>query len=735
MATVGLGFTLSANAQQMASGINAGVVELQKLGYAAKRTAADVATLRNIEIGRAFISATQAVVNTFTNFTSGAASAVDSTLKLSRSLGISYQELRQLQLAADLSGASSEQLATAFTKAQVTIVNAGKGGKEAVADLKALGLTVDDLAGKSVTDQFSAIASAINRIQDPAQRAAAAVGVFGKSGAQLLPVFSGLPDSLRQAQGFLDQFKGGLTGVDAARIEQLNDAFTLTGQAVQELAGKLLAQLQPALQAGAEQFVAFVARLDVSAIASAATNAVNDLVNIFSAFAQVAAPLSQNILPAIGGYLAFINRQAIGAGIVQLARAFGAAATAGVGYSAAAGAASVANVTLAASFRALLASTGVGLLVVALGAAGGALIEYGLSGQAAGADVAAATAAAEEQTKQAEAAVRSATTAVQDFGQEAKLAFKLPAEITDQTLLQGTVDAALSAFKQFAQEAGRLDAIPQELADAFDTLQTDVDNVNRKVIDIGSGEKFIAQSAAEVLAIIERRKKALDAEKKATEAVAEASRKASEDARKRVQELVDAGLPDAERSRLTLNKDLLAIQQTIADAEKQFADARAAGDSAAVAQAEERLRITRETAAAATDAAKEQARQRDLEALGFDSSLLKPAVTVKDEFLKVRQAFDKGLIDGGQARNALQKLAADGIQIRKEIAAELSRPSSRALEVNDVRTQAGFASFVSMASGRPDPAIEQRSQQLVRLDEIRRALVAIGARPVEILGG
>jgi hypothetical protein len=181
-------------------------------------------------------------------------------------------------------------------------------------------------------------------------------------------------------------------------------------------------------------------------------------------------------------------------------------------------------------------------------------------------------------------------------------------------------------------------------------------------------------------------------------------------------------------------KDLLAIQQTIADAEKALADARKTGDAQAISAAQQRLTLTQQTAAAATDAAKEQARQRELAALGLDQSLLKPVQQVTDQFKKVRDAFDRGLIDGGEARNALNNLAQEGIAIRKEIAAELARPSTQALQANDLRTQQGASQFLSLATGRADPAIEQRAQQLAKLEEIRRGLVAVGANPVEILG-
>lgn len=250
----------------------------------------------------------------------------------------------------------------------------------------------------------------------------------------------------------------------------------------------------------------------------------------------------------------------------------------------------------------------------------------------------------------------------------------------------------------------------------------------------GQSLQIVEQQSRAVLAQVKELTQAREAEKKATEAGTEAARKASEEAAKRVQGLAESGISAAEQSRLQYTQDLLAIQQTIADAERALAEARKTNDLRAISDAEKRLQLVRETAGVATRAAKDQKRERDLSALGLDQGLLKPVQTVTDEFKKVRTAFDRGLIDGGQARTALQNLAAEGVAIRKEIAAELARPSQNALTVSDVRSQAGASEFLRLATGRADPAIEQRAQQLAKLEEIRRGLAAVGANPVEILG-
>lgn len=376
MATVALGFQISASATQMAGGINTAAVELQKLGYAAKKTATDVATLKGIEIGRVFVNSVQAVANTFNNFTSGAASAIEQTANLSRSLGISYQQLDQLQIAADLAAVSSETLANAFTRAQVTISQAGKGSKSAEAALKTLGLSVTDLEGRTSDVQFQTLANAITQIADPTERAAAAVAIFGRSGAQLLPVFAELSTNLDTASTFLAKFNGGITAAQAEQVMAVGDAFQLVGLAVQQLAGQVLAELSPVLTEAAEGIVDFISKIDVTSVANTAAGAIETLGNVFSILAQVIEPIANNLLPAIGFALGFINAQAISTGISSLAASFTTAATASGAFSFSAGIAAVATNVLKVAIRGLLAATVIGAVAAGLGLLAEAAFSY-----------------------------------------------------------------------------------------------------------------------------------------------------------------------------------------------------------------------------------------------------------------------------------------------------------------------------------------------------------------------
>jgi hypothetical protein len=189
------------------------------------------------------------------------------------------------------------------------------------------------------------------------------------------------------------------------------------------------------------------------------------------------------------------------------------------------------------------------------------------------------------------------------------------------------------------------------------------------------------------------------------------------------------GLGGGEQSRLKLAEDLLAIDRERSNAEQAFSAARKANDQAGIAAARERLQLVGDAAATA----REQDRQRQLQALGIDNNLLQPAKTIGDEFAKVRDAFKQGLIDPDQAKNALRNLADEGIKIRRDLNADLARPSQQALEVQDIRSGC-IAEFLRLAAGREDPAIEQNRQQLQELSRIRQGLERIGVRAVDILG-
>lgn len=727
MAKVGLAFQLSANAAGMSAGINAGVVELQKLGLAAKKTSQDVAVLKTLQIGQAFLSGIRTITTTFTQFTSGASSAIDQSNKLSRALGISYEELTQLQLAADLAGANSEQLANAFTRAQVTITKAARGGVEATRALRSLGLSVNELSSLSASQQFERIATAVAGIQNPAQRAAAAVAIFGRSGAQLLPVFQELSSNLQRAEGFFGGFQRRLSANDASQIEAVNDAFTEVSRAVQELAGLLIANLSPALLRGAENLKSFIQNVNVDRVADRVSAALENLARAAKLVGDVISLGLQKPLFTIGLALAFINRQAIKSAVTTLGASFVAAASGARALSVSMVAAAAAANVLKVALRGLATATVVGVVGVALSIAAEKALSF------AGIGVGAAEEVKQEMDKLG-AAINAGGRGFDNFGdaavkagKKAKDALSVP-NVSFVTLAQDAVGQAASSVAELAKELGGLDRVPADILADFGEIQFLIQDANTDLVNQN-------QIAGEILTLSQRLTASIKAQADARKADTDAARKAADEARRineasreRVRGLAEQGLSPVDQSRLQLARDLVDIDRERANAERDLAQARASNDAQSIAAAQQRLRLTDLAAKAAT----ERDRTSRLQALGVDQNLLKPARTIADEFKAVREAFNQKLIDPEQARNALRNLAAEGIEIRREIDRELSRPSGEALRVADLRSSEGIAQF--FAAGRRDPAVDQRAQQIAKLDEIRRALEAVGARPVDILG-
>jgi hypothetical protein len=108
--------------------------------------------------------------------------------------GISAEAVQELSFAAQQNGTDFDTVSSGMARMSNAIVEAPK---EAVASMKALGLSVDDLKAMAPDQAFEAIAAGIAKIPDPMQRSKLAMDLFGKSGADLLPVLTSDIGALR----------------------------------------------------------------------------------------------------------------------------------------------------------------------------------------------------------------------------------------------------------------------------------------------------------------------------------------------------------------------------------------------------------------------------------------------------------------------------------------------------------------------------------------------------------
>ena len=167
--------------------------------------------------------------------------------------GISIDALQRLQFAAGLSGGSLENVSGAVGRMQKALVEAGEGSKQAREALDRLGLSANQILALSPDKQFEAVAVAIAAIEDPAARTTAAMALFGKSGAELVPTLVAIGTNAEDINAQLSAIGGPVSAEAIAKVDTLGDQLDILKTAGKntaiELAALASVVLGPVLQA------------------------------------------------------------------------------------------------------------------------------------------------------------------------------------------------------------------------------------------------------------------------------------------------------------------------------------------------------------------------------------------------------------------------------------------------------------------------------------------------------
>lgn len=220
--------------------------------------------LASIELGRLFVDGVQALANVFrdvanrvTALVSNVNSGIDTLNDLSARTGIGVEALQGYSLAAKLAGVDTEQFGAAVQKLAVNIGKATPGDALDKA-LKGINLSLADLRALSPEQQFSEIGAAISQLPTAADRAAAAVAIFGKQGAALAPLFREGAASIEELQAKAERLGIVVSETQVNNVADMNDAFDLVSATINGIIGQVIGNLAPAVTAVTDQFLKFV---------------------------------------------------------------------------------------------------------------------------------------------------------------------------------------------------------------------------------------------------------------------------------------------------------------------------------------------------------------------------------------------------------------------------------------------------------------------------------------------
>ena len=185
---------------------------------------------------------------------------IDNITDQANKLGLSFSELNTLQRSlGESSGLGADQIALAMQKFQIGIVEAQQSGKGASFDaLKTLGIDPESLAGMSQSQQFAAIADAMQGVSTHAERLKLAFDLFGKSGADLVSSLEEGGDKLREMEQFAKQTGMNLSDVQVEGIGAANDAMDRLSMATQGWLSQIAAGSASGLEAIADDLTKLV---------------------------------------------------------------------------------------------------------------------------------------------------------------------------------------------------------------------------------------------------------------------------------------------------------------------------------------------------------------------------------------------------------------------------------------------------------------------------------------------
>ena len=190
-------------------------------------------------------------VAAFTGWIKSAIDAADETNKMAQKIGVAVKDVAGLQLAFRQAGIDSGALQTSMSKLSVAIAN----GNDAFV---AMNITTRNADGslKSTRQVLGEVADKFKSYEDGASKTALAVQLFGKAGADLIPLLNAGSESLDQFDEMARKLGLTISDETAARAEKFNDTLDLMGQGFKGIAMQVAAELLPTLEGLAGQFFA-----------------------------------------------------------------------------------------------------------------------------------------------------------------------------------------------------------------------------------------------------------------------------------------------------------------------------------------------------------------------------------------------------------------------------------------------------------------------------------------------
>lgn len=205
--------------------------------------------------------------------------------KMAQSFGVPVEELSKLKHAADLSDVSVESLGKAMGRLSKSMMEVAGGKENDVSQtFKTLGINVQNADGslKSASAIMAEVAGKFGQMQDGAGKTAIAMQLFGRAGAELIPMLNSGKDGLQEMMTEAEQLGIVIDSKTAKAAEAFNDNLTRLGKVKDGIITQITARMLPALQQFSQMAIDAAKNSDLMA------SAANGIVTILKGAVEIA---------------------------------------------------------------------------------------------------------------------------------------------------------------------------------------------------------------------------------------------------------------------------------------------------------------------------------------------------------------------------------------------------------------------------------------------------------------
>lgn len=257
-------------------------------------------------VGTAAVATTKALINGAT----ATAQYGDEIDKTSQKIGFGTEAYQKWDYAMQISGTSMKDCSIGLKTMTNKIDDALNGSSNAIGMFEKLGISVDDLKGKTREDIFGMVVSGLQNTTDELTKAAIANDVFGRSGQELMPLFN---ETTENTQKLLEEAeKYGMVMSESAvkNSANFNDSLTKMQKTIGGVKNALLGELLPGFSTLMDGISGLVAGQDDAGekVAEGITNVVETISKVLPKIVEVVGNLIPKLIPVVGEILTSVSQ-------------------------------------------------------------------------------------------------------------------------------------------------------------------------------------------------------------------------------------------------------------------------------------------------------------------------------------------------------------------------------------------------------------------------------------------